>query len=107
MKPFATAIQYIKDIEKMDKFEFAELTYNEANKQWQKKFEALKSDIELYESSGSNIRNQRCYDFFVGMVSAYNVFLESEEKKMKVNSPPEDVNGEPMWFDELTERIKG
>jgi len=109
MTPFSTIIQYIKDIEKLDKFEFAEKVYNETVAPLNKRLEDLRGFIKFYETNGDAIASQRKFDYYMGLVSAHNMVCDPKVKikDTEILLPQEDANGQPMWLIELKQKIEG
>ena len=112
MKNFSIVMSYIKDIEKLDKITFGEKVYDEVVRlhnqelaEYKKRIDLLKKDITRAEENLNFTYNKGANDFYNGVVYAFNIVRQQSEEEHLILVPNTDTNGQPIWLQELQQRV--
>jgi hypothetical protein len=94
------------DLERLDKFGLSEIIHDKTIQAFNLKMAALRKRIIENEDTLNALANQRTYDFYMGLWAAYNLVCDEKDQIKTALEPNKDVNGQPMWLEELIQKAK-
>jgi len=93
------------ELVRLDKFALSELVHDKTIQAFNLRTAALRKRIVEQEDTLNCLANQRNYDFYMGLWAGFNLIADEKDQLKKALEPDKDVNNQPMWIEELMQRV--